>query len=61
MLTATVKKEVEVYSHDDERKGQIEEFQVEFETLGELEHFLAYNRYYIRTIKFTGILEKEGN
>jgi hypothetical protein len=56
MLTATVKKEVEVRTHDDERRGQVEEFQVEFETLNDLEHFLAYNRAYIREIKFTGKL-----
>lgn len=56
MLTATVKKEVEVRTHDDERRGQVEKFQVEFETLNDLEHFLAYNRAYIREIKFTGKL-----
>ena len=56
MLTATVKKEVEVRSHDDERRGVVEKFQVEFETLNDLEHYLAYNRAYIREIKFTGKL-----
>jgi len=55
MLTATVKKEIERRSPNDPY-GQIEEFKVEFETLGELEHFLAYNRAYIREIKFTGKL-----
>ena len=55
MLTATVKKEVERRSPNDPY-GQIEKFQVDFETLGELEHFLAYNRAYIREIKFTGKL-----
>ena len=55
MLTATVKKEIERRSPSDPY-GQIEEFNVEFETLGELEHFLAYNRAYIREIKFTGKL-----
>jgi len=55
MLTATVKKEIERRSPNDPY-GQIEEFNVEFETLGELEHFLAYNRAYIREIKFTGKL-----
>lgn len=56
MLSAMVKKEVEVRTHDDPRKGQVEEFWVEFETLNDLEHFLAYNRAYIREIKFTGTL-----
>ena len=55
MITATVKKEIERRSPNDPY-GQIEEFNVEFETLGELEHFLAYNRAYIREIKFTGKL-----
>ena len=55
MLRATVKKEIERRSPNDPY-GQIEEFNVEFETLGELEHFLAYNRAYIREIKFTGKL-----
>jgi hypothetical protein len=57
MLKATVKKEVERRSPSDPY-GQIEKFNVEFETLGELEHFIAYNRAYIREIKFTGKLIK---
>ena len=57
MLIATVKKEVERRSPSDPY-GQIEKFNVEFETLGELEHFIAYNRAYIREIKFTGKLTK---
>lgn len=60
MLTASVKKEVEVRTHDDERRGKVEEFEVDFETLNDLEHFLAYNRAYIREIKFTGKLEIKG-
>ena len=55
MLTATVKKEVERRSASDPY-GQIEKFDVEFETLNDLENFLAYNRAYIREIKFTGKL-----
>ena len=55
MLTATVKKEVERRSASDPY-GQIEKFDVEFETLNDLEDFLAYNRAYIREIKFTGKL-----
>lgn len=58
MLKATVKKEIERRSPNDPY-GEIEEFEEEFETLGELEHFLAYNRSYIRTIKFTGTLSTE--
>ena len=58
MITATVKKEIERRSPNDPY-GQIEEFNVEFETLGELEHFLAYNRAYIREIKFSGKIKKE--
>ena len=57
MLRAMVKKEAEVYTHDDPRKGQVDEFWVEFETLNELEHFIAYNRAYIREITFTGTLK----
>lgn len=57
MLSAMVKKEVEVYTHDDPRKGQVDEFWVEFENLNDLEHFLAYNRAYIREITFKGTLK----
>ena len=39
--------------------GQIEEFEVELETIGEIEHFLAYNRAYIRSIEFKGKIVKE--
>ncbi len=58
MITAKVKKEIERRSPNDPY-GQIEEFNVEFETLGEIEHFLAYNRAYIRSIEFKGKIEKE--
>ena len=57
MLTARVRKEAEVLTYDDPRKGQVDEFWVEFETLNELEHFIAYNRAYIREITFTGTLK----
>ena len=58
MITAKVKKEIERRSPNDPY-GQIEEFNVEFETIGEIEHFLAYNRAYIRSIEFKGKIEKE--
>jgi hypothetical protein len=58
VITAKVKKEIERRSPNDPY-GQIEEFNVEFETLGEIEHFLAYNRAYIRSIEFKGKIEKE--
>ncbi len=58
MITAKVKKEIERRSPNDPY-GQIEEFKVEFETIGEIEHFLAYNRAYIREIQFTGKIKGE--
>jgi hypothetical protein len=58
VITAKVKKEIERRSPNDPY-GQIEEFNVEFETIGEIEQFLAYNRAYIRSIEFKGKIEKE--
>jgi hypothetical protein len=58
VITAKVKKEIERRSPNDPY-GQIEEFNVDFETIGEIEHFLAYNRAYIRSIEFKGKIEKE--
>ena len=58
MITAKGKKEVERRSANDPY-GQIEKFEIEFETIGEIEHFLAYNRAYIRSIEFKGKIEKE--
>jgi hypothetical protein len=55
MLSAMVRKERERRSADDPH-GVIEEFWVDFETLNDLEHFLAYNRAYIREITFKGTL-----
>jgi len=34
---------------------------MDFETIGELEHFLAYNRAYILKLSFTGEFKKAGN
>jgi hypothetical protein len=58
VITAKVKKEIERRSPNDPY-GQIEEFNVEFETIGEIEHFLAYNRAYIRSIEFKVKIVKE--
>ena len=58
MIRASVKKEIERRSPNDPY-GQIEEYEVEFETIGEIEHFLAYNRAYIRSIEFKGKIVKE--
>ena len=58
MIRAIVKKEIERRSPNDPY-GQIEEFEVELETIGEIEHFLAYNRAYIRSIEFKGKIVKE--
>jgi len=58
VITAKVKKEIERRSPNDPY-GQIEEFNVEFETIGEIEHFLAYNRAYIKEIQFVGKIKKE--
>jgi len=58
MIIAKGKKEVERRGANDPY-GQIEKFEVEFETVGEIEHFLAYNRAYIREIEFIGTIKKE--
>jgi hypothetical protein len=58
VIRASVKKEIERRSPNDPY-GQIEEYEVEFETIGEIEHFLAYNRAYIRSIEFKGKIVKE--
>ena len=58
MIRASVKKEIERRSPNDPY-GQIEEYEVEFETISEIEHFLAYNRAYIRSIEFKGKIVKE--
>ena len=57
MLIATIKKEIEVFISTDERKGQVEEFQVDFKTLNDLERYLAYHRSYIREISFSGTIK----
>lgn len=57
-IIAKVKKEVERRGANDPY-GQIEEYEVEFETIGEIEHFLAYNRAYIKAIEFVGKIEEK--
>ena len=56
MLSAMVRQERERRSASDPY-GVIDEFWVDFETLNDLEHFLAYNRAYIREITFKGTLK----
>jgi hypothetical protein len=40
-------------------RGEINKVVVEFETVGEIENYLAYNRAYIKEIKFVGKIKKE--
>jgi len=40
-------------------KGEINKVVVEFETIGDIENYLAYNRAYIKEIKFSGKIKKE--
>jgi hypothetical protein len=58
VIIAKGKKEIERRSANDPY-GQIEKFEVEFETIGEIEHFLAYNRAYIKEIEFVGKIKEE--
>jgi len=58
VITAKGKKEVERRSAND-AYGQIEKFEIEFENIGEIEHFLAYNRAYIKEIQFVGKIKGE--
>ena len=55
-IVAKVKKEVERRGANDPI-GQIEEYEIEFEKISEIEWFLAYNRAYIRAIEFVGKIE----
>ena len=57
-IVAKVRKEVERRGANDPY-GQIEEVEIEFEKIGEIEDYLAYNRAYIRGIEFGGKIEKE--
>jgi hypothetical protein len=40
-------------------KGEVSVQEVEFEKIGEIEDYLAYNRAYIKEIKFVGKIVKE--
>ena len=53
MIIAKVRKENEW------QRGQVEEFEIEFEKIGEIEHYLAYHRAYIRAIEFEGKIQEE--
>ena len=57
-IIAKVKKEIERRSANDPY-GQIEEIEIEFEKIGEIEHYLAYHRAYIRAIEFKGKIQEE--
>jgi hypothetical protein len=40
-------------------RGEINKVEVEFESIGEIENYLAYNRAYIKEIQFSGKIKKE--
>ncbi|CAB4155866.1 hypothetical protein UFOVP655_22 [uncultured Caudovirales phage] len=40
-------------------KGEILVQEIEFESVGEIEKYLSYNRSYIRGIEFVGKIEEE--
>jgi hypothetical protein len=51
-----------IYTRENEwNKGEFLKEEQEFETIGELEHFLAYNRSYITKLSFKGSIQKESN
>jgi len=39
-------------------RGEINKVVVEFESIGEIEDYLAYNRAYIKEIQFSGKIKK---
>jgi hypothetical protein len=53
MITAKVKIENEW------QRGEIRNEQIEFDTISQIEKYLAYNRAYIKEIKFSGKIKKE--
>ena len=55
MITATVKIE------NQWQRGEIKSEQVEFDTISQIENYLAYNRAYIKEIKFSGKIREEDN
>jgi hypothetical protein len=51
-----------IYTIEDQwNRGVFFDHEQEFETIGELEHFLAYNRSYITKLSFEGSIIKEEN
>lgn len=51
-----------IYTIEDQwNRGVFFDHEQEFETIGELEHFLAYNRSYIIKLSFEGSIVKESN
>lgn len=55
MLTATVK------IRNQWNREEIKSEEIEFETIGQMEDYLAYNRAYIQEMKFTGKFTREQN
>ena len=41
------------------KKGEVRKEEIEFEKIGEIEDYLAYNRAYIKSIKFVGQIKEE--
>lgn len=39
------------------KKGEVRKEEIEFQKIGEIEDYLAYNRAYIRAIEFVGKIE----
>lgn len=54
MLTATVK----IRNQWNREEVEIKTEQIDFETIGQLEDYLAYNRSYIKSLSFQGSLKK---
>lgn len=49
-----------IYTIEDQwNRGVFFDHEQEFENIGQLEHFLAYNRSYITKLSFEGSIEKE--
>lgn len=48
MITATIKIE------NQWKRGEVNNYEIDFEKIGEIEDYLAYNRAYIKEISFKG-------
>jgi DUF1009 family protein len=55
VITAKVK----IQNQWNREKVEINKVEVEFESIGEIEDYLAYNRAYIKEIQFVGKIKKE--